>query len=236
MKIAVLGAPGAGKTEFAGRLAAELQSPEDKTMTFLTLDDVVEVLRTKTGQEYGMLSNHIDDLTIVFKRLEWETHWSRLGRNTITVGTVLDSAAHNFARAEVVKDEEAPLTQIKLQAIAATFGMLYTDTWDYDYAFLLEDLSDPYGEPLRYHRTIQYTLGALIGSYRAPVFTFDNPKASNDEKANLAAEAIRALEEGPVAPTPERGVRRGGEVGEVDGDSSKSVPDVPEQGREGDDS
>lgn len=229
MKIAVLGAPGSGKSDFAHELAELLQDPEESGMSYLVLDGLVEDLRLTTGQEYGMLGNHIDDLQVVFKRLEWESAWSV--RSSITVGTVLDSSAHNFARVEHVSDSEVPLTQIKLQAIAATFGMLYTDTWDYDYAFLLgkpEDFTQG-----GYPHLIQVTLNRLINAYRAPVLTF-NPEVPNDKKASTAADAIRALEEETaIAASIKRGVRRGGEDREDDGDSPEPVPDVPEQGTDG---
>jgi hypothetical protein len=222
MKIAVLGAPGSGKSEFADALADLLMDRTGRPWGII--DDAVPELRHDTGQEYGMLGNHIDDLQVAFKRREFELVIR--DQDFITVGTILDTAAHNFARAEVVEDEEAALTQIKLQAIASTFGMLYTDTWDYDYAFLLTVQEPQAG----YNDLVEHTLMTLITLYRAPVFNFDNPEATSDEKAKLAADAIRALEEDPIAPTPERGVRRGSEDGEADGDSSESVPDVPEQG------
>jgi hypothetical protein len=224
MKIAVLGAPGSSKSKFADALADLLMDQTGRPWGII--DDAVPELRHDTGQEYGMLGNHIDDLQVAFKRREFELVIR--DQDFITVGTILDTAAHNFARVEVVKDEEAPLTQIKLQAIAATFGMLYTDTWDYDYAFMVGDHTQ--FTKGSYPHLVQTTLNRLIMSYRAPVLTFDNQGLSSDEKAKLAADAIRALEEDPIAPTPERGVRRGSEDGEADGDSSESVPDVPEQG------
>jgi energy-coupling factor transporter ATP-binding protein EcfA2 len=224
MKIAVLGAPGSGKSDFADALADLLMDQTGRPWGII--DDAVTELRHDTGQEYGMLGNHLDDLQVAFKRREFELVIR--DQDFITVGTILDTAAHWMARSEVVKDDEAALSQIKLQAIAATFGMLYTDTWDYDYAFLVSRVSD--FTQGGYPHAVQFTLESLVATYRAPVFTFKDPEASSEQKVKLAADAIRALEKDPIAPTPERGVRRGGEDGEADGDSSEPVPDVPEQG------
>jgi hypothetical protein len=227
MKIAVLGAPGAGKTDFAHELAALLIKQEYDR--FWVLDDYVDDLRKRTGQEYGHFGNHIDDLQVVFKRREWELGWRHA--NTITVGTVLDSAIHCFARTEeaVRTRKELGLQAERLRTIAGVFGLLYTDTWDYDYAFLL-----PYDGDDRMSRFHSTGLVELLNTYRAPVLSF-NEGISDDEKAPTAARAIVALEAEQLPATKERGVRSGSEASKAERDSTESVPDVPEQGRAPDD-
>lgn len=216
MKVAVLGAPGVGKTEFANELADLLSEWQGKT--WYVLDDYVRALQDATGLEYGGYGEFIDDLQIVFKRREWELCHSR-ATNTITVGTVLDSAIHNFVRIEEAAKtrHEVGIVTERLRTIAATFGLLFTDTWDYDYAFLL-----------RSDNVIGRGLVDLLSTYRAPVFSF-NSEVPNDKKAQTAFEAIRSLEEESATTPNERGVRSSGETGSNDRDSSESVPDVPEQ-------
>jgi hypothetical protein len=216
MKIAVLGAPGSGKTDFAQKLARRLGWQN------CVIDGYVEKLRDETGLEYGHFGNHIDDFQVAFKRREWELALRH--EDTITCGTILDTAAHNFVRAEETAfgRREVGLTQARLQVIAQTFGLLYTDTWEYDYAFFL---------PLHPHHhgpnaLVGATLMQLITTYKAPVLTFT--KDTDEEKDELAAKAIAALEADDPQETPERGVREGGSAGEEDGDSTESVPDVPE--------
>lgn len=222
MKIGILGAPGAGKTEFAEKLSRELDG------SFLVIDNFTPDLRLRTELAYGLDGSHIDDMQVVFKRREWELYWKS---NTISVGTVLDSTAHCFARAEsparnrkdlIVKTE-------RLRAIAEAFGLLYTDTWDYDYAFYL-----PYkGDDLD-SRMIDAALVELLTKYTAPVFSF-KAEVPDDEKASTAARAINALEAKQLPEAPERGVRSSSEASEADGGSSEPVPDVPEQGRDSND-
>lgn len=223
MKIGILGAPGVGKTKFAEDLRELLV---DGPATFVIIDDYVHDLQGRMGLEFGEFSSFVDDLQIVFKRREWEVHWDGLLKyGTITVGTVLDSVIHNFLRTESPTNDryEIGLQQERLKAMAATFGLLYTETWDYDYAFFLPS-DDTYGK----------AMSELIATYRAPVLTF-LPGVTDDEKASTAAAAIRALE-APETPTfDERGVRQGREDGEDDGDSAESMSNVPEQGNGADD-
>lgn len=217
MKIAILGAPGAGKSKFARELAVQLG---DDAVPYLILDNYVQDLREDTGLEYGKFGSFIDDLQVVFKRRELELMYSKGGtQNTIIVGTVLDSVIHNFIRSEDAPTDRRGigLYTERLKAIAASFGLLYIDTWDYDYAFLLQT-----------DNTYSRAMVDLLSTYRAPVMTF-NSEVTNDKKAGLAAEAIRSLEKDEPASSDELGVRRGSENGGSDRDSSEPVPDVPEQ-------
>lgn len=227
MKLAILGAPGAGKTEFAEGLRDTLREVHGFP-NFLIIDTVVEDLRLRTRLEYGGFGSHIDDMQVVFKRREWELHWQETNTNTITVGTVLDSTAHCFVRSEdPARNRRELLTgNERLRAIAETFGMLYTDTWDYDYAFYL-----PYKGDDPHSRLVDAGLVELLTKYAAPVLSFKHG-VPDDEKASTAARAITALEAKQLSETPKRGVEPSGEAGEDDGDSAEPVPDVPEQGRD----
>lgn len=223
MKIGILGSPGVGKTKFAHDLQAELSGGTSEH-PMIVLDNYVDDLRNITRLEYGEFGDFVDDLQVVFKRREWELAWQDRC-DTITVGTVLDSVIHNFTRteAQIQTRYEIGLQQQRLTSVAATFGLLYTETWDYDYAFFLPT-NDEYGKAMH----------ELITTYQAPILTF-NPEVTDDEKASTAAAAIRALEADESAPSEERGVRSSREDGEEDGDLFESVPDVPEQGNNPDD-
>lgn len=225
MKIGILGAPGSGKTRFANELQQEFHDtiPIGEGGVTYVLDGYVGELRNNTGREYGEFGDFVDDLQVVFKRREWELTWR--DARTITCGTVLDSVIHNFLRTEAPAKEryEVGLHLERLKSVAATFGLLYMDLWDYDYAFFLPT-DDEYGRAMR----------SLIATYRAPVFTF-NPEVPDDEKASTAIAAIRSLEEDQLPAPQERRVRSGSEDGGEDGDSPDSVPDVSEPGDSPDD-
>jgi hypothetical protein len=217
MKIGIIGAPGVGKTKFANELREELARTDGSVP--VVLDDYVEDLRNSTGLAYGDFGDFIDDLQVAFKRREWELLWYQTSKSTITCGTVLDSVVHNFIReSETVSDRyEVGVQTQRLQAIAHTFSLIYSNSWDYDYAFYLPS-DDRIGKGLQ----------ELITAWHAPVFSF-NPEVSDDEKASVAAKTIRTLEAEPASEVDQRGVRPSGESGEEDGDSAEPVPDVPER-------
>lgn len=227
MKIAVLGAPGAGKTAFAEELTSLLA--QELEGSIFRLDGYVDELRNTTHLEYGGFGDYISDLQVVFKRREWELSWP--DAHTITTGTVLDSVAHCFARVEdtVNNSRELVLASERLRTIAETFGLMYVDTWDYDYAFYL-----PYTGDDRYSTLVDTALVELLRTYTPVVFSF-KPEVSDDEKATIAAKTIFTLEAEQLPSLDEQRVRPGGEESETDGDSSESVSDVPEQGTNPDD-
>ena len=223
MKLAVLGAPGSGKTPFADDLTQLLEDPDNP---FYMIDDYVRDLQVTGGLEYGLFGSHVDDMQVVFKRREYELVVDA-EHSSITCGTVLDSTAHCFARAEDAarNRREVGIQAERLRTIAGTFGLLYTETWDYDYAFYL-----PYTGDDPYSRLLDQSLREILRTYAPPVLSF-KPEVSDEEKARTAARAITAFEEKQLQETPERGVRSSGEVGKDDGDSTEPVSDVPEQGR-----
>jgi hypothetical protein len=223
MKIGIVGAPGSGKTEFARELA-RLLVESDREQRFIRIDDYVHWLRRQTGLEYGHFGNFIDDLQVVFKRRELELINEQDG-SIITVGTVLDSVAHCFIREEdpATNPREIVLVSERLRAVAEAFGLVYTETWDYDYAFYL-----PYHGDDPESRKIDTALVELLKTYAPPVLAF-KPEVPDDQKPETAARAIAALEADDLSQVAEPGVRSGSEDGVEDGDSSESVSDVPEQ-------
>jgi adenylate kinase family enzyme len=223
MKIGILGAPGAGKTAFAKALDEELGSNHH------VVDKYAESLRKRTGQEYGLMGNYLDDLQVVFKRREWELIKREV--DTITCGTVLDSVAHCFVRTEdkARNSRELTLTSERLRTIAESLGLIYTESWDYDYAFYL-----PYMGEDPQSRLLDAALTDLIQTYAPPVLAF-NAEVPDDKKASTAAKAIRTFEEKFLPKADERGVRSGDEAGKDDRDSAEPVPDVPEQGTDSND-
>ena len=217
MKIGLVGAPGAGKTKFSEELKKIIIDEgflEDITL----IDGYVDELRLNTLLEYGEYGDFVDDLQVVFKRREWELGWADY--NAITCGTVLDSVVHNFVRTDHTprNRRELAVHTTRLKTIASTFGLLYTETWDYDYAFYLPT-DDVMGK----------ALVDILSTYRAPVMTF-NPEIKDDEKVRTAFNAIVALEKNPSPQAEEPGVRGSGEEGASERDSADDVPDVPKQG------
>lgn len=227
MKLAILGAPGSGKTDFARELIGLLAKGDYDR--FWLIDNYVDDLRACTRLEYGGFGSHVDDLQVVFKRREWELAWAHA--NTVTVGTVLDSTVHCFVRSDEAarNRREVSLKTEHLRTIAGTFGLLYTDIWDYDYAFMLRYKGDDW-----HSRMIDAGLNDIITAYHAPVLTFKS-EVPDDEKASTAARTIHALEAEQLPKTSEHGVRSSGEASQDDGDSAEPVPDMSEQGRVSDD-
>lgn len=231
MKIALLGSPGVGKTEFANRLRRHYR---ERGKLVNLIDDYVDQLRTVTRLEYGYFGGHIDNIQVVFKRRERELSWKHDKEVMITVGTVLDSTAYSVLLGEEVFSDRRliALHKQRLDAIMQSFGMLYTETWDYDYAFLLR--RDTRHIKLQTDVTQNDRLDAVLldlcATFRAPIFQVRPPseKYPDYDPVKAAIESIRALEEDGSASADERGVRPSDSDGEGKRDSTEPVPDLPE--------
>jgi hypothetical protein len=136
MKIAILGAPGSGKTEVAGALA-------DKFGNSYTaiVDEYVDKLSVETNVAFGHVGGFLGNLQVAFERLRCEQMADTYNADhIITCGTLVETTLYTRLYAEA-RVEVAPKDEIHRELARATnaammYGQLVWDTWRYDYVFV----------------------------------------------------------------------------------------------------
>ena len=193
MKVAIIGAPNAGKSE----LAKALQEAAQDKVKFDIVDDYVSHLSEETDTAYGHFAGYIGNFEVVFERLRQERISHLKNVNTITVGTVVDSmiyAAH-FSQFAAANATNARAEHARASTTMNMFGMLVADTYDYDLTFYL-----PYSTEYRQEHEGEWDtlldqeyISALIG-INIGVVVLDGSDAENLAKA-LQAVFERANDE-----------------------------------------
>lgn len=184
MKIGIVGAPGSGKSKFAKLLAKQYENHK-------VIDNYVSRLSRANGLAYSYHATYIENIQIIMKRRELEL---AAGDNQITVGTVIDSNSYAFIYTDLLVHAQRRLMASQydyVETMMRSFGMLFLETWDYDYAFYLPSFDDE-------HRKLDEVIRTTIEAYFAPVIQLLGDSSIND-KAKLATETIARLEADPVA-------------------------------------
>jgi hypothetical protein len=148
-RIALIGVPGSGKSEFAAALEDFLISHDGLCKSCNTPVAIVDDYAEKASQEIdlakGFAASWYLDLFISLKRLAAEREAAKEGNRTIiTCGTIIESTQYamaNFAsrmdfKLEKEKEDEAK----RIQAAMMTFACLFMDTFTYDKVYFLNQV------------------------------------------------------------------------------------------------
>lgn len=189
MKIALLGAPGAGKTRIARELRAALA---EKYGAFVLIDNYVQQLEKRTNFAYGHFASYVPNLTVALDRTGIEN--KHADNNTITCGTIFDTISYTIlhGREAARFSPEGQLEMVRANATLGTMGMLVADTFNYNYAFYL-----PYSEKAKTKRSkLDVILDATI-----PLIVEENfmhitrLEGTIKEKVDFAVQIIDKLED-----------------------------------------
>jgi hypothetical protein len=135
-KIAILGAPGAGKTKVARKVVQLLQDPEPK---WIVVDGYVNQMIKQTGIQFGAKSNFPQNLSVITTRWTKEAEAYNKGLSSITCGSIYESILYStFAtmfrspdEQQIVRDQL--FNNVMMQALGAIEGT----TYDYDAMFFI---------------------------------------------------------------------------------------------------
>lgn len=136
MKIAILGAPGSGKTKVARKAVKLLNEP---TNDWAVVDGYVDKLINDTGISYGAFANFPQNLSVITTRWIKEEESRRQGRNTLTCGSIYESILYTTFTTMFSSPDEGTMMRedmfngIMMQAL----GAIEKTTYEYDAMFLL---------------------------------------------------------------------------------------------------
>lgn len=186
MKVGLLGAPGAGKSTLARRLKRTLNEGDWKV-----IDKYVDRLSDRTDLAYRYFATYEQNLQIAFERWTLEQEVRATGFNSITCGTLYETAlycaikTHRWTDDPMVRAEEA----LRAETTMRTIGMMEVDLFDYDLLFWI-----PYSEKTLQREDIGWDLvvdrkipDVLDGYFRNAIVLNKTEK----ENAKNAADIIR---------------------------------------------
>ena len=135
MKIALIGVPGAGKSDLAKHLADKLDPECDGRSTII--DNYASEVSEYIDIAKGLSASWYLDLQISLERLARERQAKRDAfDHVITCGTLIESTSYsmlNFENRKAFKMEnEIPFELARIEAAMKVFACLYQDTFSYD--------------------------------------------------------------------------------------------------------
>ncbi len=127
MKIALIGAPGSGKTNLAQQLTAEIGYP--------VVDGYVERLEGRSNYSLGYSADVVRNIMVATERLAAVRYAERELEGHICCGTVIESSCYTAMwiaeTLETHEVEDRPIQIIRADLTMNFFAMLLADTWDY---------------------------------------------------------------------------------------------------------
>lgn len=186
MKIALIGAPGSGKSAVATKIAKEL---EGKTKI---VDKYVEGLETKTGFAFGRLATIPQNFQVVFDRWTREQTAAKSYDNVITCGTVYETTIYTAIHAHQSQTTEKDmLKHLEAQAAMQVLVNVEQTTLEYDLLFYLPyDPKSALAAGHSYDTLVNVKIPEVLDGYFRP---WQSLTGTNKEKVKRAAEVIRAF-------------------------------------------
>lgn len=136
MKIAILGAPGAGKSKLARRIVNRF--PDEK---WGIIDGYVDKLSKRTGLEYGHFASYEQNLQVMTERWTLEAEAAHKGwPHTITCGSIYETIIYCALHSQFspIVDVDAELREsIYGRSIMHALGAIENATTNYDIMFYL---------------------------------------------------------------------------------------------------
>lgn len=198
--IALIGAPGSGKSRLAHALQKRFTASEPQCDQCppgaVIVDDYAIDVRDAGNYEIGLNGGYMADISIAVERYNNERRVANYEpKNTIVCGTIIETAvylAQYFERTLALKqtDEEKFQEAKRFEGCTFMLAVLYMDTFKYDKVFYLPPLAQP--EDNRW-LTFERNLQAAFQAYGAPVVPLIIEEFK-DEDDLVAQQVERVLE------------------------------------------
>lgn len=144
MKVAILGAPGSGKTEVGKRIAARLNrdakeaaiasSGSEPIRRWKLIDDYVKDLSKRTGRRYGSEGDIPHNAQVMTERWTREAEALHQGFHTVTCGSIYETILYTaFTRLTPPTDEQEMMAWSQEAQVAMQFlNLMEQMTFNYD--------------------------------------------------------------------------------------------------------
>lgn len=174
--IALIGAPGSGKTQLASAIANHIYRDEPQCAQCPNpvgrVDNYAFETRDEGEYEIGLNGGYMANIDIACQRYRFERCVGHTEvKWMITCGTVVETAVYtamHFERSLALKntDEEKMQEAQRFQACTSMIATLYMDTFKYEKAFYLPSPVEPEDERwLTFERNLQ----AAFQAYSSPI-------------------------------------------------------------------
>ena len=133
-----MGAPGAGKSELAKRMARSLNRDRSE-FRWRVVDEYVQFLVEKTGRSYGEAADIPHNAQIMAERWTREATAIHQGYSTITCGTIYETIVYNALTRLYPPEEETLRFSFYTEARIGMefFSLMERMTFNYDALFFL---------------------------------------------------------------------------------------------------
>lgn len=207
MKVGIIGAPGAGKSEFARKLSSALTRKEILPKVKV-IDGYVDKLTEQTGYAYGYFATYEQNFQILFQRWTLEQIAEAKGQNTLTCGTIYETicyAAIHANQASVRAEDQEEF--LKGRTAMTALGMIESSIFSYDALFFL-----PYdGKTLlekghSYDVVIDRKVPEILSGHFKQALPLNGTVKEN---VRYATEIVRAIKDKTETPENEQSGVRG---------------------------
>ena len=136
MRIAIIGAPGSGKTDLGRSITRSLN--RDHQGGWKLIDNYVDKLSQRTGVTYNAQSGYIENVTIMTTRWLLEDEAAYQQFNTISCGSIYETFVYAaMLNTTPAADEQARLFQHHLVSTMMNFFSIVEPSGRYDQVFFL---------------------------------------------------------------------------------------------------
>lgn len=175
--IALLGAPGSGKSRLATAIEEEYikrdGSCEDCDTPVVIVDNYAQKVRDDGQYEIGLNGGYMANVSIAVQRYNDEryAYHETKAKTVITCGTIIETSVYlsmNFERMlhSATSDEDKLITAQRIEGTVKMLAVLYMDTFRYTKAFYVPAMQVPDDQNwLTFERNLQ----AGFNAYNAPV-------------------------------------------------------------------
>lgn len=157
MKIAILGVPGAGKTDLATTLADHFD--------LVTVDGYVEWVEEHYGWRLGRYASYAGSLALALERHARE---NAVQENFVTCGTMIETVTYQAAQQVDIEDD---FDWRRQSGALVVLGAMVEDMFTYDFVFYL-----PSGTTDNYLSTIEQGLEEAIEVFAVPAVAVVEPR------------------------------------------------------------